>query len=290
VENLRSKFIQSFTVGVRRRWKIGIAQALGVMGAIWLVTELVTKVMKSVDEWIVQHGDIYLAVVGAASLIWFLRHTYEARTVSFVVPTTDFRINIKFGNLLAQQTDWLIGVNEFFDSEIGHIVAQESLHGKFISEVFNGDCTVFRQAVDSALSNMPSTQSERTFSPSARYEIGTTAVIARGKHKAFLMALSRTNLVTAKASCDVPTLWTALAGALQSVHHYGNGAPLSMPLIGNGRSSVNLEPQHLLRLIVLGLVDFGRKVGLPREVNIILPEACFESIDIREIRRDWEKK
>jgi hypothetical protein len=290
VENFFSNFIKSFTVGVRRRWKIGVAQALGVMGAVWLVTELVTKVIKSVDDWIVEHGDIYLAVVGVASLLWFFRHTYEARAVSFVVPTTDFRINIKFGNLLAQQTDWLIGVNEFFDSEIGHIVAQESLHGKFISEVFNGDCARFRQTVDSALTGLPSIQSERTICPRTRYEIGTTAVIPRGKHKAFLMAMSRTDLVTAKASCDVPTLWTALAGALQSVHHYGNGAPLSMPLVGNGRSSVNVEPQHLLRLIVLGLVDFGRKVGLPREVNIILPEACFEALDIREIRRDWEKR
>lgn len=286
---LSSNFIKSFAVGVRRRWKTGITQAFGVIGAIWLVTEVVTKVIKPVDEWIVQHADIYLAIVGAAAAIWFLRYTYETRAVSFIVPTTDFRINIKYGNLLDQQTDWLIGVNEFFDSEIGHVVAQGSLHGQFISEVFNGDCARFREAVDSALSALPSIPSERTILPSARYEIGSTAVLSRGKHKAFLMAMSHTDLLTAKASCDVPTLWTALAGALHSVHNYGNGAPLSMPLVGNGRSSVNVEPQHLLRLIVLGLVDFGRKVGLPREVNIILPEACFEALDIREIRRDWEK-
>jgi hypothetical protein len=46
----------------------------------------------------------------------------------------------------------------------------------------------------------------------------------------------------------------------------------------------------LLRLIVLALVDFGRKVGLPKQVNIVVPEACFEMLDIREIKRDWRRQ
>jgi hypothetical protein len=40
----------------------------------------------------------------------------------------------------------------------------------------------------------------------------------------------------------------------------------------------------------LALVDFGRKVGLPKQVTIVVPEACFEQLDTREIRRDWMKR
>jgi hypothetical protein len=77
---------------------------------------------------------------------------------------------------------------------------------------------------------------------------------------------------------------------MASIRNYGNGAPLSLPLIGNGLSSVNIAPQHLLRLIALALVDYGRKFGLPKQVSIIVPEDCFEMLDIREIRRDWRKR
>ena len=114
--------------------------------------------------------------------------------------------------------------------------------------------------------------------------------MANGAHKAFLVAMSRTDHITHKAGSTVPMLWDAMKGALKAVNDHGNGEPFAMPLIGNGLSSVNVEPQHLLRLIILALVDFGRKVGLPKQVTIVVPEGCFEQLDIREIKRDWMKR
>lgn len=287
---MRLTVLKLLVTGIRRQWKAGLTQALSLVGVIWLLTEISTKIFAAAASWLSQHGNLYISLVIAAAAIRFASFVYEARSVSFFIPTTDFQINIRFGNLLEAKTHWLIGVNEFFDSDIGHIVSQDSLHGKFITSVYNGDAARFRAALDSALAGISATQTQRQNNASLKYEIGTTAVLPNGPHKAFLVAVSQTDLVTAKASSTVPLLWDALRGGLQSVHDYGNGLPLSMPLIGNGRSSVNIEPQHLLRLIVLALVDFGRKVGLPKQVNIIVSEACFEMLDIREIRRDWSKK
>jgi hypothetical protein len=282
--------VKSFVVGLRRRWRTGIAQALGVAGAIWLVTEIVTKVSDPADHWIKQHGDYYSEFVLLAAAVWFIFYTYETRSVSFALPTTDTRINIRYGDLFKQPTDWLIGVGEFFDSELGQIVSRNSLHGKLINNIFNGDSGRFRTLVDDALAEAECTKTDRPIRPKLKYKIGTTAVLANGSHKVFLVAMSRTHLETVKASSDVPTLWEALTGAFASVRNFGNGAPLSLPLIGNGQSSVNIAPQHLLRLITLALVDYGRKVGLPKQVNIIVPEECFEMLDIREIQGDWRER
>jgi hypothetical protein len=285
-----ARAIKSLQVGLWRRWQSGIAQALSMAGAIWLITEIATIVSSSAEHWIKDHGAYYSAVVLAASATWFVRHIYEVRSVNFNLPTTNTRIEILYGDLFKQPTDWLIGVGEFFDSELGLIVSKNSLHGKLISAIYNGDGNRFRNLVDAALTGAKATKTQRHISPKLRYEIGTTAVLANGPHKVFLVAMARTNLETHKASSDVSTLWVALRGALESIHSHGNGAPISMPLIGNGQSSVNIEPQHLLRLIVLAIVDFGRKVGLPNQVSIIVPEDCFKMLDIREIRRDWRKR
>jgi hypothetical protein len=280
---------ESVVLGIRRRWRTGIARALSVVGAIWLVTAIITKVSKVADNWIAENGNIYLAMVVLAAIVGFLVYTYESRSVSFLIPTTDSRIKVRFGDLLKEKTDWLVGVGEFFDSEVGHVVSKDSLHGKIIEHVFNGDSARFRREVDTALRGIPANRAERTIKPDLQYPIGTTAIISNGPHRVFLVAMSRTDLTTAKAFSTVSLLWDALRGALQSIHTFGNGAPLSLPLIGNGRSSVNIEPQHLLRLIVLALVEFGRNARLPKQINIIVPEACFDLLDIREIKRDWSK-
>jgi Domain of unknown function (DUF6430) len=282
--------IKSFGVGIRRRWKTGIAQAFSIAGAIWLVTEIVTKVSTSADDWIKTQSAYYSVFVAVACILWFIAYTYETRSVSFVLPTTDTRIDVRYGDLFAQRTDWLIGVGEFFDSDVGHVVSKDSLHGKLINNVYNGDTTRFRSLVELALASFKSTATNRSIHPNLKYRIGTTAVLANGPQKVFLVAMAHVDLETAKASSNVPVLWEALRGAFMSVHNFGNGAPLSLPLIGNGQSSVNIAPQHLLRLIVLALVDFGRKVGLPKQVNIVVPEACFEMLDIREIKRDWRRQ
>src|SRR5665213_1332319 len=282
--------IKSLQTGIRRRWQTGIAQALSVAGTIWLLTEIITKVSDPAERWIKNHGDYYSAFVLIAAAIWFIKYIYEVRSVSFNLPTTSTKIEIRYGDLFQAQTDWLIGVGEFFDSEVGQVVSKNSLHGKLINKIYNGDAMLFSSLVETALVDAKGTGVPRSISPRLKYEIGTTAVLANGSHKVFLVAMSRTHPDTHKASSDVPTLWVALRGALESIHNHGTGAPISLPLIGNGQSSVNIEPQHLLRLIVLALVDYGRKVGLPNQVSIIVPEDCFNRLDIREIRRDWRKR
>jgi hypothetical protein len=65
--------------------------------------------------------------------LWFIAYIYETRSVSFNLPTTDKKIEIRHGDLFEQPTDWLIGVGEFFDSDVGQVVSKNSLHGKLIS-------------------------------------------------------------------------------------------------------------------------------------------------------------
>ena len=102
------------------------------MGA-GLITEVTTKVSDTAEHWVDQRGDWYSAFVLAAAAIWFIKHTYEVRSVSFKLPTTGTKIEIRYGDLFAQPTDWLIGVGEFFDSEVGQVVSKNSLHGKLIN-------------------------------------------------------------------------------------------------------------------------------------------------------------
>lgn len=285
------RLLKSFTLGLQRRWYAGLMHALSVAGAIWLATEILTRSVPAINVWVDAHGDIYLWTVIAFCVVWFLYKIYETRCLSFCVPTTTTKIELRFGDLLKEPTDWLIGAGEFFDSKIGSQVSPNSLHGKVISSVFNGDQHRFRAAVDKELEAHIYMSTSRPLEPSRSYPIGTTIKLPNGAHNVFLVAMARTSLdADSKATSNVPLLWEALNGAFEAIRKHGNGATVSLPLMGNGQSGINIQPQHLLRLIVLAIVDFGRRVGLPKQVNIILPDACFEELDIREIQRDWQKR
>ena len=62
---------------------------------------------------------------------------------------------------------------------------------------------------------------------------------------------------------------------------------LAMPLMGNGRASLNIPPQHLLRIITLKIIELGKQDDLPRQITINLSDDCFEHLDLVEIKRGW---
>lgn len=279
----------SLWLGFRRHWFKGLTSVMGILGSLWLLTEITTALSPSFKDTFETQSTAYAIILAAVSAGVFIWSIYERRHLTFKIPTTDTHITLTFGDLFSYDENILIAVNEYFDGKLGHVVARHSVHGQFIERLFNSDEARFREEVDRALAGYEGQETARQLSPTIKYPIGTTAVLSIGSRKAFLFALSHTDLKTSKASATVSNLWIATAQAYRAVHEFGNGQPLVMPLIGNGRSSINLEPQHLLRLLVLSLVDYARKVGLPKQVTIVLSDDCFEALDIREIARDWRK-
>ncbi|WP_151991321.1 macro domain-containing protein [Sphingomonas aurantiaca] len=221
------------------------------------------------------------------SLIGLLVAVYERRQVSFTIPNSGTTLTLKFGSLFDEPTDWIVAVNEYFDSELGDIVATSSLHGKVITEVYRGNSENFRNDVDKALSGIQGVTDTRVKGHPVRYPLGTVAIIQNGPTKIYLVALTKTDIDTHRASSTVPVLWNALGNALAAVDRVGNGDPVAMPLIGNGRASLNIAPQHLLRLIALKIVDAKRSHDLPHKMTINLSDECFELLDIIEIKRGW---
>ena len=291
--DMANLLFESLKLGVQRRWWNGLRNGLASVGALWTITEVLTAALPNAKSALDAQGTDYLIGVLILFVAVFLAYVVEPGSVTFKVPSSDTKITLKFTDIFTEDANLLIGVNEFFDGELGIPVSKNTVHGQLIVRNFGGNAGAFRAAVDPVLgaSGAQPTQTARAIQPNFSYPIGTTVSVPNGSRSVFLMAMANTDLDTSKASSDVPRLWTALRHALQAVHDHGHGEPLAMPLFGNGQSGVKLEPQHLLRLLVLALVDFATNTSsrLPKEVTIALHESCFSELDIREIARDWKK-
>ncbi|WP_131793767.1 macro domain-containing protein [Legionella geestiana] len=205
-------------------------------------------------------------------------------------------LNIYFGNIFSknEKSHLAIPVNEFFDTQLagakgpsGDIVAPNSIHGQFITKVYNSDSVKLDDDLNVALSGIVPNDLPRYLGKTSQYPIGTTAVIGSGKYRYLLFVLSCTDPITAKAKSDVPTMWNALEGLWTSVRNYSNGLPVALPLVGSGQSHVGLDSINLLRLIVLSIIKSSEGQRITSQINIVLHESVMRDVALRKIKEEF---
>lgn len=278
-----------FTVGFRRRWRDGLVAAFGAVGVIWLATEIFNFLAPDSAQNLSKNVITYVAVIALIAVAAFIARVYDPKFVTFKIPTTNSRVTIKFGDFFKEQGDLVLAVNDFFDHEVGEVISANSIHGQLIAEEFDRDARRFRSVVDEALSALPiGQQEERKIEPSVRYPQGTVVRIKMGKRHAFLTALTFTDISTSRVHADLNAFWMSLNNTWEMISKVGNGRAITLPLLGAGRSGLNLSCQHILRMMVLSLVLSSREHQLPGDITIVLTPDIFEDVDLREIARDWK--
>lgn len=281
-------FFENLWVGLQRRWRQSLAASLATAGAIWLIIEICGAAWPKLSNVLYENATAYLATVILLCVVAFLVRGFEPLSVKFKIPTTSNHLTIKYGDLFHQKDcSFIIPVNEFFDYQLGHHVSPTSTHGGFINAIYNGDGDAFKADVDLKLDPALAIPTSRPGDRFNRYPLGTVVRLSVGPNLALLVAVANTDLTTSKACTTVDRLWAALEYAYRDVRDYGGGRTFALPLIGNGRSNLNLPPQHVLRLLILSIVTFARREGIASDLVVMLPRACLEHLDLLEIKRDW---
>ena len=179
-------------------------------GALWLAVESVSTFFVSLkpEGFVWYSALLVLAVMGG---VW---RAYPTRRIEFPIPGSDSSFEIRFGNVFQGAGVVVIPVNEYFDGELGDHVSEKSLHGRFIKEVLAGQSETFLGLTGRALEGVAPDESgvARSSGRRDRYAIGTVARVDLNDQRYLLAALSRTDLLSLKASATIDDLWTCLAG------------------------------------------------------------------------------
>jgi hypothetical protein len=278
---------RGYRVGISRRRTSLLGWGLAGLGGIWLLVEPCAVLFPPFREFVEANNKAMLAafvLVAVGTAVWRAR---EPCNVTFRLRSTNTMIRIEFGDLFMQSGHLVVPVNEFFDGQLGTRVDGKSVHGQFIAKYYASEAKRFEAACDAALRGSQTETVERPGGRRKRYPIGTTAVVPIGPAKAFLFALSETDVETSKARANLPLMWSALQGLWASVRSHSNGHNVSMPLVGAGQSAVGFEPQHLLRIILLSALVATREREIAKRITIVLHEDLFDKIDLRALHHEW---
>ena len=275
--------LKHLVIGIRRHpLKLPVSAFLSY-SALWTILESASFFITELKP----RGWLAFGVMFAVSIVIGVLRVLPKRSITIRIKSIDTAITLRFGDLFSADGVKVIPVNEYFDSELGDHVSHRSLHGQLVTRYFSGHPASFDSLVDSDLASTKGEHVNRTTGRQNRYPIGTTALINAGADRFLLLALSRTDLTTLKASCDVPQLLEALSGLWSSVRNRAGGEPVSAPLIGGGLAGIGLPPSQLAQLIVLSIVSASRASHIGSSIALVLPPERFDEIDLGALFDHW---
>lgn len=262
-----------------------LSDLLAACGILWGVIELSSSLSATLRDFWGQNGGYTILFLFIILIYYILKSLLVIKEVNFKLANTQILITIKFGNLFEEDGDFWVPVNEFFDSELGDLVSTKSVHGDFIASFLKGNSNEFAKLTSEALQEFSSETLPRTRGRNRKYKIGTTARLKFGSRNVFLTSFTNTDIETNKSSADLPMVWTAILAGMKASHSYGGGNRLLMPLIGAGRSGVNIEPKRLLSILIEGIKAGSTNFSQP--ITIVLHQSFLGEIDLTSIKKDW---
>ena len=249
--------------------------------ALWAISEpFVTFFSNDINKY------WFLILFGIVSIVISFVRIYPKLEVSIPLKNTNTIVNLKFGDLFNEDGVIAIPVNEYFDSEIGKPVSEQTLHGYLITKILGGKQAIFDNAVEKSLSTIRFVENIRDIGKSKQYPIGTTASLEFGDKKYLLFALSKTN-EKYEAYTTPSLLLEAMFGLLNKARTECNGKNLNIPLIGTGLSRSGIPPKQLIELILISILQATKQGEVTKIINVVIHDSFFEELDLVAIKQNW---
>ncbi len=267
--------------GTLRYWRHFIRAFLSAIGAIAVVLGVWDVVFPG-D--VARHPRPIMVFSLLLSLVYAVTWTWP-RPIGQTYSTPNTGIRVIRGDLFAQDGHIVVGTCDTFDTRIPDIIARNSVQGQMLERVFDGDAARLDQQVTDALVAATPEGTVAKEGKTARYPIGTVAVLSENRRKIFMVAYTRmSEQNTAHGSPD--DTWRSLLRLWESVSVNANGGSVSMPVIGGGQSRLSqlLPAQDSIRFIAMSFMFASRYAKVCDELVIVVPEKQYHSLDRLQIQ------
>jgi len=132
-----------------------------------------------------------------------------------------------------------------------------------------------------------STYVHRAQGKQLKFPIGTCAQVSTTQKNFLFFAMCTTDVNDCKASTTVPCFVESIEGICTKARAVLGGEKLLVPLAGSGTSGLGLDPQSLLRLILLVLTNESKKRQFAQNIEVVIHPNWYDQIDLQSIKSGW---
>jgi hypothetical protein len=227
-----------------------------------------------------------LATVALAGVAWAAVRAYAGSAAGHRFRRPEVTVTFRVGDLFAEDAHLVVGFTDTFDTSMvgDRIISRSALQGQLVAHRYDGDHRRLERELTQALARqVPAGVEKREakrLGKLTRYPIGTVAVLGTAEQHVFAVAYSRMGNDLVPRS-NVDDLWRSLWNLWDAVYEHGQRRPLAMPVVGSGAARIDqLDPQGLLKLVLLSFVARSRQMPVCRELRIVIRPADLAAYDI----------
>jgi hypothetical protein len=195
----------------------------------------------------------------------------------------EYSVEVVIGDLFEQQGNSLIGMTDTFDVEIPTIIQRESVQGQFLERIWNSGVEDLKRKIAEGLNAYTPVGDIAKPGNTKRYPVGTVLPI-RSRSGAIYFCVGYSKMdENNKAKAHIEEITHSLFEVWESTDRYGNGAPIFVPLIGQGQSRIaEMGPEAAIRLIALTFVLRSNRARVAKSLKIVLRPEDAKKINLRE--------
>ena len=224
-----------------------------------------------------------IVAIGAFLCLWFRANRVRKATLNINNST----LEIDPGDIFEEEGFKVIAFNEFFDTQVGEIINENTVNGKYILRVYPQISDL--DAIISADTHARDCiiEEKRRTGKTARYKLGT--IIKNGDY--FLLAFSRFD-ETNRAFLEINDYIDCLMNMWNECDiHYGGGTVV-LPLLGAGitrfRGYENITEQELLEIIIWTFKTSHIRFQYPAKAKVVLTEDSLKKINLYDIKEQFK--
>lgn len=252
---------------------------ISIFGVLWLIIEPIVafnpSILPSNDKMLPYYVLVSLSII--ITIIIFLKNRKirtQIESHSFEIEVTNKDI-FDFKNLV-------IGTNDTFDTEIGGIIAANSLQGQFTSKIYNSDVARLDRDLQSELSSKEKYRifdPDKVFGKGYRYPNGTTVCIEKEKRYYLLAFCSFDKNETRIIPVSITNIWNSLTELWKVVRAKNNLEELAIPIIGSIYGRTNMPIEVLLKIIILSFYSSSRESRICNKLYVCVHDKHYDELD-----------
>lgn len=258
--------------------------SFGLLSAALQIVLAVWPSLARYDIWI-------LCALAGSCIIAGISHAWPKFETIHSYTHPHFTIEVKCGDIFAQQGGIVIGFTDTFDTDVtdGVVINPRSVQGQFQERHYSGNLSRLDSEIEEKLRPLLVKQHETTETKIrgklSRYEIGTTIALHPDGNRVYAAAYGfmRNDL---RVSCSVDALWKTLTSVWGSVRIHGNLESVTIPVIGSELARVgSLDRTSLIKMIALSFVASSREEVVSRKLTIIVHPKDRAHVNLLDINR-----
>lgn len=260
-------------------WRTLLPKFFACLSSLWVVLKPIHELLNMQAGW----GEYFglLIISGLAAVVW----NWPRALIKHRFAHNDLTIRIIKGDVLAADTNIVVGFCDTFDTEIGKIIKQNSLQGQFQQKVFSGDIEAFEKKLNDLLipeRKFAINDPDKSAGKQLRFPIGTVLTLPQTK-RYFLLAYT---IMGNDLSCTPTTaesIIVALFRLWDCVRRDGQHEPVSIPVIATDAARSGLSRTTIIKLIILTFYTAHTAKPVTKGLDIYVFPTDIEHVDFNSV-------